>query len=75
MLLLYTAKNSKHSLSFMTKESQRKWLKGSIVMHLRQGCTKRHALQLNPVPSIENTLTPEHQLGQNRNLNNVDLEN
>lgn len=65
MLLLYNAQNSKHSVSFMTQETQRKWLKGSIVMHLRQRCTKKHALQLNPVPSIENTLTLEHQLGQN----------
>ena len=58
----------------MTQEAQRKWLKGNIVMHLRQGRTKRHTLQLNPVPSIDNTLTTEHQLEQNQNLNHMDLE-
>ena len=59
----------------MTQETQRKWLKESIVMHLTYGCTKRHALQLNPVPSIEITLTTEHQHRQNRTSNNMDAEN
>jgi hypothetical protein len=61
--IIYDTRNTK-------KMAERKYSKASNIR-----CTKRHALQLNPVPSIEITLTTEHQHRQNRTSNNMDAEN